>query len=127
MGKNDDSVGSKLKALRISLDLKQQEVADGSGITNAALCLIESGKRLPGFAVLKSLCEFFGVSADYLLGLNWEITSLADQIAIESKRCIDTYDLKDLASYYDVEDEECVRKLDALLMEYMHMRGLNDK
>lgn len=122
----EESVSSKLKNLRLSLGMKMKDVASGAGITESHLSRLESGERLPGFDALKGLCEVYGVSADYLLGISWEITSLADKIAVEAKKCMDTYDLKDLSSYYDVEDEECVKNLESLLIDYMHIRGLDE-
>jgi len=122
----NESVSDKLKLLRESLDMKLKDVALGAGISESHLSRLESGERLPGFDALKGLCEVYGVSADSLLGLDWDITSLADGIAIEAKKCMEIYDLKELAEYYDVEEKESVDRLDALLTDYLHLRGLDN-
>ena len=58
----------KIKELRTSKKLTQQDIADKLGITRPAYTAYESGKRQPDFDILKALSDLFDVSTDYLLG-----------------------------------------------------------
>lgn len=57
------------KNLRIEKDLTMKQVADGVGITESAVSRYESGKREPNATIICYFSKFYGVSADYLLGL----------------------------------------------------------
>ena len=47
----------------------QSEVGEKCGITQRKLSFIEQGKTEPNLQDLKALCLYYGVSADYILGL----------------------------------------------------------
>ncbi len=65
----DREVFSKrLSALRAERDVSQMKVAESIGIKRSTYTLLESGSRAPSIEVFAALCDFFGVSADYLLG-----------------------------------------------------------
>ena len=55
--------------LRIDKDLKQEDVAKFLQITKQAYGHYENGKRQLPIEQLIKLCLFYGVSADYILGL----------------------------------------------------------
>lgn len=59
---------ANLKKLRKERNISQQDVADYLHITRAAYTNIENGKRETDFNGLSKLAEYFGVTADYLLG-----------------------------------------------------------
>ena len=60
----------RIKELREDRDLRQSDVAAATGIDQRTLSNYETGKTNPdSFAIIK-LAEFFGVSCDYLLGVN---------------------------------------------------------
>ena len=59
----------KLKELRIEKGLSQREVSSALGMTRNAFTNYENGYREPSLDNLKKICQFFDVSADYLLGL----------------------------------------------------------
>ena len=60
--------GQKIKELRNSKNLTAKQVADAIGLTRNAITNYEADIREPSLSVLKSLCDFFDVSADYLIG-----------------------------------------------------------
>ena len=61
---------NRIKELREDRDLRQSDVAAATGIDQRTLSNYETGKTNPdSFAIIK-LAEFFGVSCDYLLGVN---------------------------------------------------------
>ena len=62
----------KLKDLRKSRNLKQKEVAEAINLTVNAISNYEQGLREPSLTVLKDICIFFDVSADYLVGITDE-------------------------------------------------------
>lgn len=59
----------RLKELRIDKDYTQQNIADILNITKQAYGYYENGKRNIPNELLKILCLFYGVSADYILEL----------------------------------------------------------
>lgn len=59
----------KLKELREDKDLKQQNIADILKMKQQQYSNYERGLRALPIDNLKTLCLFYGVSADYILGL----------------------------------------------------------
>jgi len=57
----------RLKSLRLSKKLSQQDMADLLGITRQAYGRYESGQSEPDIENLRKLAKFFDVSIDYLL------------------------------------------------------------
>ena len=61
------SFAERLKTLRKSKGLTQDEFSRQTGIGRSAVSMYESGKRMPSYKVLSDLSKFFQVSTDYLL------------------------------------------------------------
>ena len=59
----------KLRELREDRDLTQKQIAEILNCKQNTYQQYESGKRQLSIVSLKKLCEFYGVSADYILGL----------------------------------------------------------
>ena len=57
-----------ITALREETGKKRQETADALGISRASLEYYEKGKRKPDIEILANFADYYGVSADYLLG-----------------------------------------------------------
>ena len=57
-----------ITTLRAEKGKKRQEVADALGISRASLEYYEKGQRKPDYEVLARLANYYGVSADYLIG-----------------------------------------------------------
>ena len=57
-----------LSALRKSRGLSQRKAAGDLGISQALLSHYENGAREPGLAFVVRACDYYQVSADYLLG-----------------------------------------------------------
>lgn len=62
----------RLKAERTINGIGQVELSKKLGVSQAAVAKWETGDREPSFDILIKLCEFFGVSSDYLLGIKDE-------------------------------------------------------
>ncbi len=60
----------KLKETRIKNKYSQKQVAEGIGISETLYQKYEYGKTKPAYDVIIKLCNYFNVSADYLLGLS---------------------------------------------------------
>jgi len=60
---------NNLKALRLERGLGQVELAQKLGVSKGIISLWENGLREPNMSSLILLARFFGVSTDYLLGL----------------------------------------------------------
>lgn len=63
-----ESFPSKLKKARQDTGFTQREVAKELGITQSVLARYETGKLEPSIEVLGLLIDFYGISADWLLG-----------------------------------------------------------
>ena len=60
---------AKLKELRNELNLLQKQLAMDLGVTQACIGKWETGDREPSLDDLIKVANYFGVSTDYLLGL----------------------------------------------------------
>lgn len=58
----------RLKELRTSRKLSQQELADRLGISKSSINMYERGEREPGLGMLEAIADFFNVDMDYLHG-----------------------------------------------------------
>lgn len=61
-------LSERLNQLKVSNNVLQKEVAEGAGIPLRTYRRYENGEREPSASILLALANFFGVSADYLLG-----------------------------------------------------------
>lgn len=64
--------GEKIRNLREDAELNQTELALAINVTQRKISYIECGKYEPSLSDIVALCKFFGVTADYLLGLTNE-------------------------------------------------------
>ena len=58
----------RLKELRAERGITQKVVADYLGLTVKAYCFYELGQREPSISTLIKLCDFYDVSADFIIG-----------------------------------------------------------
>lgn len=63
-------LGNRLKALRQKNNLTQSQVAERLGLSKAVVSSYEIASRYPSYEVLVKLAVLYGVSTDYLLGLD---------------------------------------------------------
>lgn len=62
-------IGQRIRELRIDAGISQQKLAEEIGVNRSAVSFWESGTNEPKATYIAKLAKFFGVSADYLLGL----------------------------------------------------------
>lgn len=58
----------RFKALRLSRDLSQSELAKNLRISKSSVNMYERGEREPGLETLEAIADLFNVDMDYLLG-----------------------------------------------------------
>ncbi len=63
-------LGRRLKELRKKRKLTQQQVAERIWVSKAMVSAYELSIRTPSYEVLIKLAKLFGVTTDYLLGLD---------------------------------------------------------
>lgn len=66
------TIGDRIKELRLEKELTQKELAQNLNLTQDSISLWEKNKRIPDTIYIIMLCNFFKVSANYLLGLEDE-------------------------------------------------------
>ncbi|MGX8699642.1 MAG: helix-turn-helix domain-containing protein [bacterium] len=64
----------RMTEARRALGVSQRQAAQALGISQAQLSHYENGQREPRLELIPALCRYYGVSADYLLG----VTDTAD-------------------------------------------------
>ena len=62
-------LGEKLKDLRTEKGISQMQLSHLVEITQSAIARYELNITEPKASDIKKFCEFFGVTSDYLLGL----------------------------------------------------------
>ena len=72
-----DNFNENLKCAREKKNMTQKEVADSIGVAKSTYSLYESGNREPNVQAIKKISDVLNVSADELLGLNSENTTIA--------------------------------------------------
>jgi transcriptional regulator with XRE-family HTH domain len=71
-------LSERIKILRQGKQISQAKLAESLGLTKGAVNSWEAGSSQPSLLCLIKLARFFGVSADYLLGLNEKRVISAD-------------------------------------------------
>ena len=63
------SFGDKVRSLREDADLNQTQLGKELNMTQRKISYIECGKYEPSIEDIAAICNFFKVSADYLIGI----------------------------------------------------------
>ena len=74
MGEN---FNDNLKEARPKRNVSEKEVADQIGVATTTYSLYESGNREPSVQTIKKIADVLNVSADELLGLSEQPTTIA--------------------------------------------------
>lgn len=64
------SIGTRLREIRIDHDQTQKQLSELIGCSSKQISRYEADEQEMTVSKLKSFCELYGVSADYILGLN---------------------------------------------------------
>ncbi|MDY2900592.1 MAG: helix-turn-helix transcriptional regulator [Candidatus Borkfalkiaceae bacterium] len=65
-----NKLGKRLKELRVEKNLSQKALAEIIETNNSSVCDWECERTEPSLDTVIKLCEFFDVTADYLLGIS---------------------------------------------------------
>ncbi len=65
---NKKFFSERLFLLRSKKRLSQKALGELLGVSDAAITMMEKGKRSPSFEILCALADYFEVSIDYLTG-----------------------------------------------------------
>lgn len=65
----EPSFGERVRDLREAAGMNQTQLGQALYMTQRKISYLECGKCQPSLEDLAALCMYFGVSADYLLGL----------------------------------------------------------
>ena len=61
-------LGDKIKTLRTSNNMLQQDLANALSVSKSTVAMWETNKRIPDTSTLIKIAEYFDVTVDYLLG-----------------------------------------------------------
>jgi len=64
------TIGKRMKALRRAKDITQEELAEYLGVSYQSVSRWENGVCYPDMELLPALADFFGVTVDYLIGVD---------------------------------------------------------
>ena len=65
----EETFGERLKQLRIEKNIGQVELAKMLNVSKGVISLWENGLREPTLSNIKAIAMYFGVTSDYLIGL----------------------------------------------------------
>lgn len=65
-----DKFIERLKELRAEKKLTQSQLSKETGLSQSAIALWENGQRIPNALAIITLCKYFQVSSDFLLGVS---------------------------------------------------------
>lgn len=104
---------NRIKELRTQTGMKQGALADLLMVNQQAISKYERGQLDLGTETIARLCEIFGVTADYLLGLSSQRTAqISDADAA-------------LVAAYHAAPESVRQGIDALLLPYKEQERIN--
>lgn len=99
-------ISTRLKELRFKNKYTQDYVALQMHIGRSTYTHWETGKYMPDLDKLICLCNFYKVSADYMLGLTDSCTDKNNSIKNEFSDTFNTNENEKITSYYNRLNEE---------------------
>ena len=89
------NIGTTIKKLRREKEMTQETLAEYLGVSVSAVSQWESERTMPDLALIPSICNLLGVSADDLLGIHLaqkqqKISAITDEADAYSSRGYDT-------------------------------------
>ncbi|MFS0973320.1 helix-turn-helix domain-containing protein [Enterococcus avium] len=99
------TIGQRIAKLREKRGLSQMQLAKDLKVATSTLGMWETGKRGLKDDTIKMIAEYFGVSSDYLLGIDNKDTSFknkkAETVAAHIDDDASEEDMKDILSFID--------------------------
>lgn len=91
-GRGEIMLGERLVQLRKAKKLTQQQIADKLHLTRGTYAQYEINRRVPEYATLEKLADFFEVSIDFLVGRGYPEPT-KDQTEFVIKEIVDRYNV----------------------------------
>lgn len=91
------SMNTRILELRREFNLSQQQLAQATGVSQSTIAKIEKCRNEATASTIRKLCDFFNVSADYLIERTDELGSVvmpaptAPQLSAEDKNLLSAY------------------------------------
>lgn len=89
------NISEKIRLVREQRGFSQAQLADKLGVARTTVTAWESATVAPSLAMLMQLCDYFNVSADYLLGRDKrsvvDVSSLSDEESETIKRLVEQF------------------------------------
>ena len=121
----DNSIGIKLRELRIDHGYTQADIAAALGITQQTYSQYETGRRTPNAVALYRIASYYGISVDDLLRL---IVELDDSIYFDAPGL--SPDGMGFVDYMDFMEQEKLKgfsQKEKELLYYFRKLGLDDQ
>lgn len=119
------TLGEKLRDLREARNLTQKEVSQHLMISNKILSSYERDINDPPYPILKDICQFYNVSADYLLDINIK-ESLEDDEAHSELVALNSMQ-KRILTYYSRLNQEHRDAVRGLMVLYYKEQTRDDE
>lgn len=94
-----DNFNENLKEARLKSGISQKDLAENIGVAKSTYSLYESGKREPNVDTIKKIASSLNVSADTLLGIDNEPTTLAAHFDGEEYTESEMEEIKNFAAF----------------------------
>lgn len=83
-----DDFPIRLRRIRLSLSMQQEQVAKQIGVTKSTISTYENNARQPSLEMLVRLARLYNVSTDYLLGITDSVTIEVSGLTDEDIRLV---------------------------------------
>ena len=111
--KANNTFGHRLKLLRVSRDLKQEDLGEIIRVTKSTVSKYERNELQVNYETAKIIAEYFNVSTDYLLGIEQtENAEAKNPDTIEEtylKQAIQEY--RELIKILDITEIEAIKDM----------------
>lgn len=115
-----------LKTIRNSKGLTQKEVAAHLGVVTSCYANWEQGRTEPDTNTLTALANYFGVTTDYLLGLEDDFGhKTSDDVIKRPQYDITDKQLQDLVKLFGVMTELQKAHVIGYIIAYLEREGIN--
>lgn len=85
---NINIMGKRLKELRKKTGLTQRSLSRDLGIPRETYAQYETGRRKPDYLLIKKIAQYHGVSIDYLVGNNTELSDPGIAIMMRARKSL---------------------------------------
>ncbi|MES1053452.1 helix-turn-helix transcriptional regulator [Bacillus thuringiensis] len=107
------TLGDRIKSIRTKKNISQKELADALNVNRSAISLYETNRKSPSRETTYKIATVLGVSIDYLLGLQTDISLQTENINSETAHL-----MKRLDSMPKDQKQNILKLIDDLINMY---------